>query len=183
MKAIADLDGTDFDAVIIGGGINGAGVARDAALRGLSVCLFEQGDFASGTSSKSTKIAHGGLRYLRNLELGLVRESQVERLRLRRLLPHLVRPQSFCYPVYRDGADSLLKVRLGVGIYTLLGSLKERSHVLAPREALDANPGLQADGLTGAVRYWDDRMDDARTVLETVLSAEEAGATCLNYTR
>lgn len=177
------LDGSAFDVVIVGGGINGAGVARDAALRGLKVCLFEQRDFASGTSSKSTKIAHGGLRYLRNLEFGLVRESQVERLRLRRLLPHLVTPQSFCYPVYRDSPDSLLKVRLGVGVYTLLGGLKERSHALSTREALEANPRLRPDGLAGAVRYWDDRMDDARIVLETVLSAEDAGATCLNYTK
>jgi glycerol-3-phosphate dehydrogenase len=177
------LDGSAFDVVIVGGGINGAGVARDAALRGLKVCLFEQGDFASGTSSKSTKIAHGGLRYLRNLEFGLVRESQVERPRLRRLLPHLVTPQSFCYPVYRDSPDSMLKVRFGVGVYALLGGLKERSHALSPREALDANPRLRPEGLAGAVRYWDDRMDDARIVLETVLSAAEAGATCLNYTR
>ena len=85
---------------IIGGGINGAAVARDASLRGLRVCLFEQGDFAGGTSSKSTEIAHGGLSYLRNREFGLVHESQRERLLLRRLLPHLVTPQSFCYPVY-----------------------------------------------------------------------------------
>lgn len=177
------LDGLSFDVVIVGGGINGAGVARDAALRGLSVCLFEQGDFGSGTSSKSTKIAHGGLRYLRNFEFGLVRESQVERLRLRRMLPHLVEPQSFCYPVYRGGPDSLLKVRLGVGVYSLLGGLKERSHALSAREALEANPRLRLDGLAGAVRYWDDRMDDTRIVLETVLSAEEAGATCLNYTK
>src|SRR6476659_1513825 len=131
---LATLNGTTFDVVIVGGGINGAGVARDAALRGLKICLFEQGDLASGTSSKSTKIAHGGLRYLRNFELGLVRESQVERLRLRRLLPHLVTPQSFCYPVYLDGADSLLKVRVGVGMYTLLGGLKERSHAMPARE-------------------------------------------------
>jgi glycerol-3-phosphate dehydrogenase len=175
------LDGRTFDVVIIGGGINGAGVARDAALRGLSVCLFEKGDFASGTSSKSTKIAHGGLRYLRNLEFGLVRESQVERLKLRRLLPHLVRPQSFCYPVYRDSPDSYLMVRAGVGVYTLLGGLKEKSHGLSPDVAVSANPLLRRDGLVGAVRYWDDRMDDARICLETVLSAEQAGAVCLNY--
>jgi glycerol-3-phosphate dehydrogenase len=182
-EVLGGLDGKSFDVVVVGGGINGAGVARDAALRGLSVCLFEQGDFGSGTSSKSTKIAHGGLRYLRNFEIGLVRESQVERLRLRRLLPHLVQPQSFCYPVYRDGADSLLKVRLGVGVYTLLAGLRERSRSLSAQEALASNPHLRADGLTGAVRYEDDRMDDARIVLETVLSAEEAGATCLNYNR
>jgi glycerol-3-phosphate dehydrogenase len=175
------LDGTAFDVVIVGGGINGAGVARDASLRGLKVCQFEQGDFASGTSSKSTKIAHGGLRYLRNFEFGLVRESQVERLRLRKLLPHLVTPQSFCYPVYHGGPDSLLKVRMGVGVYTLLAGQGEHSERLSADAALAANPRLRAEGLMGAVRYWDDCMDDARIVLETVLSAEQAGATCLNY--
>jgi glycerol-3-phosphate dehydrogenase len=182
VDTLAELNGRTFDVAIIGGGINGAGVARDAALRGLSVCLFEQGDFAGGTSSKSTKIAHGGLRYLRNFEFGLVRESQRERLILRRLLPHLVQPQSFCYPVYRDSPDSYLKVRIGVGVYTLLGGLKERSAGLQPEAAIAANPYLRRDGLTGAVRYWDDRMDDARICLETILSAEEAGAVCLNYT-
>src|SRR5580765_3764075 len=104
------LAGQEFDAVIIGGGINGAGVARDAALRGLKVCLFEKGDFASGTSSKSTKIAHGGLRYLRNLEFSLVREAQLERRWLREAMPHLAQPLSFCYPVYRDGPDPFWKV-------------------------------------------------------------------------
>jgi len=180
-ETLAEIDGRTFDVVVIGGGINGAGVARDAALRGLNVCLFEQGDFASGTSSKSTKIAHGGLRYLRNLEFGLVRESQVERLRLRRLLPHLVQPQSFCYPVYRDSPESYLKVRLGVAVYTLLGGPNAKSKGLRPSAVLRANPLLKQGGLVGAVRYWDDRMDDARICLETILSAELAGALCVNY--
>lgn len=182
-EALNELRGTAFDVLIVGGGINGAGVARDAALRGLKVCLLEQGDFASGTSSKSTKIAHGGLRYLRNFEIGLVRESQRERLRLRRQLPHLVKPQSFCYPVYKDGADPLWKVRLGVGFYTLLAGFRERSRRLSAAETLTTNPHLRPHDLDGSVRYWDDRMDDARVCLETVLSAEESGATCLNYVR
>ncbi len=177
------MDGRHFDAVIIGGGINGAAVARDAALRGLSVCLFEKGDYASGTSSKSTKIAHGGLRYLKHFEFGLVFESQRERHVLARLLPHLVWPQSFVYPVYRGDPDPLWKVRLGVGAYDLLagfGNVDRHRH-LAPAAALAANAGLRRDGLQGAVRYWDDRMDDARICLENVLSAREAGAACFNY--
>ncbi|MGE3984127.1 MAG: FAD-dependent oxidoreductase [Dehalococcoidia bacterium] len=179
------LDGSSFDAVIIGGGINGAAVARDAALRGLKVCLFEQGDFAGGTSSKSTKIAHGGLRYLRNLEFGLVRESHRERLLMRNLLPHLVTPQSFLYPVYEGGADPLWKVKLGLTVYDVLAGWpsKERHRSLEPAAAIEANPSLRSENLAGALRYWDDRMDDARVCLETVLSAEQAGARCLNYAR
>jgi glycerol-3-phosphate dehydrogenase len=184
-EVLDSLSGARFDAVIIGGGINGVAVARDASLRGLSVCLFEQGDFAGGTSSKSTKIAHGGLRYLRNREFGLVRESQRERLLLRRLLPHLATPQSFCYPVYRNGPDPVWKVRLGLTVYDLLAGLRnpERHRTLTPSEALRDNPTLRETDLVAAMRYWDDRMDDARICLETALSAERAGAVCLNYVR
>jgi glycerol-3-phosphate dehydrogenase len=178
------LDGRHFDAVIVGGGINGAGVARDATLRGLSVCLFEKGDYASGTSSKSTKIAHGGLRYLKHYEFGLVFESQRERHILGRLLPHLVWPQSFVYPVYEGDPDPLWKVHLGVAVYDLLAGLRnvERHRRLSPAEALASNPGLRREGLRGAIRYWDDRMDDARICLENALSAVRSGAVCRNYT-
>ncbi len=177
------VDGRHFDAVVVGGGINGAGVARDATLRGLSVCLFEKGDWASGASSKSTKIAHGGLRYLKHYEFGLVFESQQERHTLRRLLPHLVWPQSFLYPVYQGDPDPLWKVRLGVAVYDLLAAFRnvERQRHLSPAKALAADPGLRQEGLRGAVRYWDDRMDDARICLENVLSARASGAACLNY--
>ncbi|HEY7270686.1 MAG TPA: glycerol-3-phosphate dehydrogenase/oxidase, partial [Dehalococcoidia bacterium] len=183
-QSLAALDGRHFDAVIVGGGINGAGVARDAALRGLSVCLFEKADYASGTSSKSTKIAHGGLRYLKHFEFGLVFESQQERHILGKLLKHLITPQAFCYPVYRGDPDPLWLVRLGVAVYDLLATFRnvERQRYLPPATALAANPGLRPEGLQGAVRYFDDRMDDARIVLENVLSAEDAGASCLNYT-
>ncbi len=180
------LDGSSFDVVVIGGGINGVAVARDASLRGLSVCLFEQGDFAGGTSSKSTKIAHGGLRYLRNREFGLVRESQRERLLLRRLLPHLVTPQSFCYPVYAGGPDPVWKVRLGLTVYDLLaGPAQSGAPSVHCRRAwrYATTHRCRAEGLVAAMRYWDDRMDDARICLETALSAEQAGAVCLNYCR
>ncbi len=182
---LSGLDGRSFDVVVIGGGINGAGVARDATLRGLRVCLLEQGDFASGTSSRSTKIAHGGLRYLKQFDIALVWESQQERRVLRKLLPHLVWPQSFCYPVYRGDPDPLWRVRAGLTLYDALASFSnpERHRRLGVQEALAANPGLRREGLTGAVRYWDDRMDDARICLENVLSARRGGAVCLNYAR
>ena len=182
-ETLASLDGRHFDAVVVGGGINGAAVTRDATLRGLSVCLFEKGDYGGGTSSKSTKIAHGGLRYLKHYEFGLVFESQQERHVLRRLLPHLVWPQSFIYPVYEGQGEPLWLVRLGVGVYDLLALFRnvERHRHLSPERAIAANPGLDPQGLRGAVRYWDDRMDDARVCLENVLSARVGGATCLNY--
>src|SRR5216117_386690 len=101
MSRLVGLDGASVDAVVIGGGMAGAGVARDLALRGASVALFEKGDFASGTSSKSSKLVHGGLRYLELMDFGLVRESLREKETLRRLAPHLVRPLPFLVPIYR----------------------------------------------------------------------------------
>ena len=115
--ALADAD---YDVVIIGGGMAGAGAARDLALRGVSVALLEKGDFASATTSASSKLIHGGLRYLELWDFGLVRESLAERERLRRLAPHLVRPLPFLVPVYRDSSRSLVKVRLGLRLYQWL---------------------------------------------------------------
>ena len=182
-EVLDGLDGSAFDVVIVGGGINGAGVARDAALRGLRLCLFEQGDFAGGMLSKSTKIAHGGLRYLRNFEFGLVRESQVERLRLRRLstalnaaellLPGLPRRPRLA----AQGAPGRRRV------YAARRLQRAQSSPHGERRRWMRTLVCGVEGLAGAVRYWDDRMDDARIVLETVLSAEEAGATCLNCTK
>src|SRR6266850_2904116 len=104
----------DFDVVIIGGGIAGAGVARDLAMRGLSVALLDRGDFGAATTSRSSKLVHGGLRYLEMFDFALVRESLTERERLRRLAPHLVRPLPFLVPIYRDSTRGLVKVRIGL---------------------------------------------------------------------
>ncbi|HEX7217132.1 MAG TPA: FAD-dependent oxidoreductase, partial [Methylomirabilota bacterium] len=155
---LASLNDTELDAVVIGGGMAGAGVARDLALRGASVALFEKGDFASGTSSKSSKLIHGGLRYLELADFKLVRESLREKKTLERLAPHLVRPLPFLVPVYRGAARGLIKVRLGMWLYDRLtpGKTTERYRVLTPAAALALVPGVQAKDLRGAGYYFDD---------------------------
>jgi len=172
-----------FDVLIIGGGINGAGLARDLALRGLSVLLAEKGDFASGTSSASTKLVHGGLRYLENFDFALVFEACRERAVLRKIAPHLVEPQPFFIPVYKDDPRPLWMVRAGLLLYDLLAMFRNagRHRILSAAQALLRAPVLQPEGLTGVARYWDCRMDDARLCLENVIAAREAGAVVENY--
>src|SRR5919198_6740617 len=137
MSRLTGLDGIAVDAVVIGGGIAGAGVARDLALRGASVALFDKGDFASGTSAKSSKLIHGGLRYLELRDFGLVRESLKEKQTLERLAPHLVRPLPFLVPIYRDSRHGLVAVRIGMRLYDLLtpGKTTDRYRLMRPVEA------------------------------------------------
>src|SRR2546426_6440268 len=125
-ERLSTVEAAGFDVIVIGGGMAGAGVARDLALRGVSVALFEKGDYASGTTSRSSKLIHGGLRYLELFDLGLVRESLAERETLRRLAPHLVRPLPFLVPVYGDSARGLIKVRIGLLLYDHLAPGRER---------------------------------------------------------
>lgn len=167
-----------FDLVVVGGGITGAGVARDAAMRGLRVALLEKGDLASGTSSASSKLVHGGLRYLAQGNLSLVFESVSERARLGVLAPHLVRPAPFLIPVWRKAPTRLFLVVLALWIYELLALFRvPRLHSThRGRRALQVVPELQEDGLDGAVLFWDCATDDARLVLETARSAHDAGA-------
>lgn len=182
-RAVTLTDG-DWDVVVIGGGMAGAGVARDLALRGVSVALVEKGDFASGTTSRSSKLIHGGLRYLELGDFALVRESLREREILHRLAPHLVRPLPFLIPIYRDSSRSLVKVRIGLRLYDWLAPRRghERSRVLAPVEALSLEPGLQARDLRGAGYYFDDLLlSPERLCLENVLSAWRHGAHVYNY--
>jgi glycerol-3-phosphate dehydrogenase len=152
MNRLTGLDGTVFDAIVIGGGIAGAGVARDLALRGASVVLVEKQDFGSGTSSKSSKLIHGGLRYLELGDMALVRESLREKKRLERMAPHLVRPLPFLVPVYQGGSRRLITVRIGMWLYDLLtpGKATERFRVLRPPDTLSLEPALRPDGLRGA---------------------------------
>ena len=181
---LAGLDGTAVDVVVIGGGIAGAGAARDLALRGVSVALFEKGDFASGTSSKSSKLIHGGLRYLELMDFALVRESLREKKTLERLAPHLVHPLPFLVPVYRGSQRGLVKVRIGLLLYDLLtpGKTTDRFRVMRPVEALSAEPHIQAEELRGAGYYFDDLLlFPERLCLENVLSAIRHGARAYNY--
>jgi len=182
-EALAALGHEPVDLLVVGGGINGAGIARDAAMRGLRTALVERGDFASGTSSRSSKLIHGGLRYLEEGHVRLVLEAVRERERLRRLAPHLVRPQEFLFPVYRGGPFGLLKLAAGLWAYDLLAGFwsVQRHRMLRRREVEAAEPALRTDGLLGAGQYWDYRTDDARLVLETVLAAARAGAVVVSY--
>jgi len=181
---LAGLEGAALDAVVIGGGMAGAGVARDLALRGASVALFEKGDFASGTSSKSSKLIHGGLRYLELGDFKLVRESLREKKTLERLAPHLVRPLPFLVPIYRGAPRGLITVRIGMWLYDLLtpGKTTERYRVLRPVDALTMEPSVRAEDLRGAGYYFDDLLlYPERLCLENVLSAARHGARAFNY--
>lgn len=174
-----------FDVAVIGGGINGGGIARDAALRGHSVLLAEAGDFASGASSRSSKLIHGGLRYLEQGDYALVREACRERFVLAQLLPHLVRPLRIVIPVYRDDPRPRWMVRTGVALYDLLAGWRnlEPGAGLSAQQVAAAEPNLRSRELTGAVALTDCQMDDARIVIETMLDAQRLGAVCMNYTR
>lgn len=173
-----------FDVIIIGGGINGAGIARDAALRGFRVALFERADYAFGTSSRSSKLVHGGVRYLEQGHLPLVFEASQERQTLLRIAPHLVRPIPFLFPVYRGSRWGLFFLDLGMWLYDLLAlSRNIRPHRMLGRpETLRLEPDLLSDGLTGAALFYDGQMDDARLCLANVLEARDLGASVRNYT-
>lgn len=177
-----------FDIAVIGGGITGAGVALDAAARGLSVALIEKRDFASGTSSRSTKLIHGGLRYLEQMEFGLVRESLHERATLARLAPHLSEPLAFLIPVYdRETPSPLgsnrLKLRLGLWLYDTLAGRRNvaRHRWLTRQEALQLAPELEPHGLKGGFLYYDCLTNDARLVIEVIKAAAAFGARIANY--
>jgi glycerol-3-phosphate dehydrogenase len=178
------LSETQFDLVVIGGGINGAATAREAALRGMKVALVEARDFASGTSSRSSKLIHGGLRYLEQFDFKLVHESRTERRILQRMAPHLAHPLPFVLPIYRGDPYTPLKIRAGLTIYDLLGNLgrEDRHRMLSAKEALRLIPPLRSDGLRAAALYYDSETDDARLTIENVIDAAERGAVVANYT-
>lgn len=181
-SALEAMGSEPFDLLVVGGGITGAGVARDAALRGMKVALVEKSDYGAGTSSRSSKIIHGGVRYLEYLQIGLVRESAVERSVLRRIAPHLVHPLPFLYPVF--GGESLLKIRAGLLLFDFLAGRHrgERSRRLDPEGTRRLLPGLR-DPLKGSVRYPEYICDDGRFTLANIQSAAEHGARVANHAR
>jgi glycerol-3-phosphate dehydrogenase len=186
VSRVATLDRELFDAIVVGGGMAGAGIARDLAQRGLSTVLLEKTDFAAGTTSRSSKLIHGGLRYLERFDFQLVRESLRERETLARLAPQLIRPLPFLMPVYRGGPRSLIKVRLGLRLYDLLtpGKRTPRYGTMTAARAQALEPALRPEGLLGAGYYFDDLfLSPERLCLENVLSARRAGAHALNYTQ
>lgn len=174
----------EYDVVVVGGGITGAGIARDAALRGLSVALFEKNDYGSGTSSKSSKMIHGGLRYLEHGEIGLVFESVSERRVQSTVAPHLVRPLPFLIPIYVNNRVGLETMNLGLWIYDTLALFRApRMHkTFRGDKAKKLEPLLRSDDLRGALEYYDCFTDDARLVLENIIDAAGAGADCSSYT-
>lgn len=180
--ALARMAAQELDVVVIGGGVVGAGVALDAATRGLSVGVVEARDFASGTSSRSSKLIHGGLRYLEQLNFDLVREALRERsLLLKRIAPHLVKPVPFLFPLTHQGWERPY-IGAGLVLYDTLGlsfglnrGVPGHRH-LTRRQALRVAPSLRRSAFTGAVQYWDAQVDDARFVMTTLRTAATYGA-------
>jgi glycerol-3-phosphate dehydrogenase len=195
-QALAALAEDEFDVVVVGGGITGAGVALDASSRGYSVALLERADFASGTSSRSSKLVHGGLRYLQNFDLGLVREALLERQLMVALAPHLVKPLPLVVPAF-DGAHPDRMVGVGLNLYdvmsrerdrrTLRGAGKggdswspERHRIITGEEVLELLPALAAREPTSGYLFYDCQTDDSRLVLTVLGEAERFGAVCVN---
>lgn len=181
--ALQTLAAERFDILVIGGGITGAGVAREAALAGFRTALVERDDFAAGTSSRSSRLVHGGVRYLEHGHLGLVFESSRERRLLLQLAPHLVRPLAFTWPVYAGARVPRWKVRAGLLLYDALALFRNvgRHEGLSATAVREREPALSPDGLRGGARYWDAATDDTRLTLATALAAREAGAVILNH--
>lgn len=179
---IARLRTERFDVVVIGGGITGAGIALDAASRGLRVALVEKSDFASGTSSRSTKLIHGGLRYLAQLHFRLTREALLERSLLQTLAPYLVEPIPFLFPIYHKRAE-VWRVGTGLWLYDLMAGLRRTKlhRKLSRDETLRRVPALNPDGLKASFVYYDARTDDARLVVEVLKAAVDYGAVVANY--
>lgn len=177
------LTAEPLDVLVVGGGIVGAGIARDAAMRGLRVGLIEQYDFAWGTSSRSSRLLHGGIRYLAQAHLGLVRQASLEKAVIGRIAPHLAAPLPFIFPTYRGTPWPLWKLRIGVRAYDLLCSGKNfgTSSALSLDQLQQRMPGLRQEGITGAVRYFDGATNDARLVIDTMRSAARHGAVVCNH--
>ncbi len=180
---LAQLAAEPADILVIGGGITGAGVARDAAMRGLRVVLVDQSDLGSGTSSRSSRLVHGGLRYLETGDLRLVLEANRERRILLRIAPHLVWPLPFVFPLHRGDRLSLWRLNAGMWLYDLLALFRNvRMHrMLGKRAMLEVEPMLRERGLRGGARFYDAQCDDARLVLATARSAIHHGALVANY--
>ena len=179
----SELAKEEYDILIVGGGITGAVALRDAAMRGLKVALVEKNDFAWGTSSRSTKLLHGGLRYLENFEFGMVREACRERELFLDLAPHLSHPRPFLYLQYKGYPEGMLKLKAGLTFYDMVsGNPKVRRHKMLNRKKLiELEPHLNQEGLKGCGYYFDFLTDDARLTIDTIKSGSDSGGFIANY--
>lgn len=182
-ETIAKLAKDNFDLVVIGGGITGGGIALDAASRGLKVALVEKNDFASGTSSKSTKLIHGGLRYLKQFDFWLVKEVGSERAIVHKLAPHLVLPEKMLLPLIENGSYGKWLTSIGLKVYDILAQVTgdDKRKMLEKKEALKLEPLLPKKILKGAGYYAEYRTDDARLTIENIKTSLRFGAEALNY--
>ncbi|MEQ8425068.1 MAG: FAD-dependent oxidoreductase, partial [Cyclobacteriaceae bacterium] len=182
-KFFKALKSTEFDLIVIGGGITGAGIALDAASRGLKTALLEKSDFASGTSSRSTKLIHGGLRYLKQLEFALVKEVGSERAVVHKLAPHLVIPEKMLLPLREKRGFGSLLTSFGLKLYDWLAGVtgKDRRLMLTRRQTLRREPLLKKNDVKGGALYAEYRTDDARLTIEVAKKAAKYGAIAVNY--
>jgi glycerol-3-phosphate dehydrogenase len=182
-EIVNKLSENTYDILVVGGGITGAGIALDAATRGFTVALVEMQDFAAGTSSRSTKLVHGGLRYLKNLELDIVRETGLERAVVYRNAPHLVRPEKMLLPLTKDGSYGKWSTSFGLWLYDVLAGVKgaDKRKMLDRQQTLEREPLLRDEEIIGSGYYAEYRTDDARLTIEVLKTATDKGATALNY--
>ena len=183
--ALSELSAEPLDVLIIGGGIVGSGSARDAAMRGLRTGLVEQHDFAFGASSRSARLLHGGIRYLAQGNIRLVRQASLEKVIVHHIAPHIALPLPFIFPTFRATPWPRWKMRIGVKLYDLLCSRRNlgNSSGLSAKEVIGYLPGIKCDDLTGGVRYFDGLTNDSRLVMDALRSAARHGAALCNYAR
>jgi len=185
LRTFSALESDVFDVLVIGGGITGAGIARDAAMRGMQVALVEMKEWASGTSSRSSRLIHGGIRYLEHGDIALVRESVREREILLRIAPGLVKPLEFTWPVYRGARLSRWKLRLGLSVYDWLAGKRRgrRHHSLSRDQVKSLEPSLRDDHLVGGASYFDAATDDAGLTRANVRDAAKHGALTVDFAK
>ena len=184
-KVLSEIEGEEYDVIIIGGGITGTGIALDCTTRGLKTLLVEMQDFAAGTSSRSTKLIHGGLRYLKQFEVKMVAEVGKERAIVYENAPHVTHPEWMLLPIYKKGTFGKYSTSIGLQVYDFLAGVKrsEKRKMLSRDETLKKEPLLKKDGLLGGGYYVEYRTDDARLTIEVAKKAVEKGADLLSYTK
>ena len=184
-QGFSTLQEEHYDLIVIGGGITGAGIFLDATSRGIKTLLVEMQDFAGGTSSRSTKLIHGGIRYLKQRDFKLVAEVGKERATVRNLARHLVHPLPIIVPIYKGGSMKKWELRLGMWVFEWLVKMQERflSKGYSKEETLHREPSLTAEGLVGSVKYYENRTDDARLTIELIKKGVELGGKALNYVK